>query len=410
MPRLLILSPLWAAPPLAGAPARTYYLARALGQEFAVTLFTPEAPLPPAGIAEWEESLHGVRLRRMPWWYGPFPPESGISRWDRIRDARYRKAWKGHPFGIVYMPLLAWHRAIAAEMERNRPDAVMLEQSWNLETLRWIRRRWPGVRIILNAHNVESDALRRYAETSHLGIGPMISRVTRRESSLGRYADRIWSCSATDRHRFSLLNARHPVPCDVIPNGVDTRHVAYAASRTPGNVLLFAGTLSYQPNADAALWFAREILPLIRARRPEVRFRVAGRWAPESFRAALAGMPGTELAGEVADMRAELRGAAVSVCPMRSGSGTRLKILEAMSAGVPVISTSVGAEGIEARNGTEYIRADMPQAFADAVLRVLHDDTFAEKLRANARRLMERSYEWDTIGADAVRSVQSLLR
>jgi len=187
----------------------------------------------------------------------------------------------------------------------------------------------------------------------------------------------------------------------VVPNGVDTG--AYdpgARCPAPGR-LLYNGSLSYEPNCDAVMWFVQDILPRLSERVPEITLVVTGRYdpsAPEIQR--LRANDRVRMTGFLPDLRAELAEAALCIVPLRSGGGTRLKILEAWAAGVPVVSTAVGAAGLAGEQGKHLrIAAEEPAAFADAVAHLLADPAAGEALARNARRLAEERYDWSVARA-----------
>ena len=161
--------------------------------------------------------------------------------------------------------------------------------------------------------------------------------------------------------------------------------------------LLFTGTLSYPPNAEALLWLLRDIWPRIRDAHPTVRLLVVGRGAPaEAERLA---DERVELAGWVPDMRAAFARASVVLVPMRSGGGTRLKVLDGLASGRALLTTTMGAEGVELRDGEHAAVADGAEAFAAAALRLLGDTAERARLGAAGRALAEDVYDWAAIGA-----------
>jgi polysaccharide biosynthesis protein PslH len=191
----------------------------------------------------------------------------------------------------------------------------------------------------------------------------------------------------------------------VAPNGVDTAHFSRAALAREGKAplsygapaLVFSGTLDFRPNVDALVWFAAEVLPLIRAQRPDVRLVAVGRRPAPAVRA-LAEQGALTLTGEVADTRPFVAGAAAFVVPMRIGGGVRLKLLEALALEAPTVSTTMGAEGIAGlRDGEHCLLADAPAPFAAAVLRLLDDPTLGAHLAAAGRALVAASYDWSAI-------------
>jgi glycosyltransferase involved in cell wall biosynthesis len=156
------------------------------------------------------------------------------------------------------------------------------------------------------------------------------------------------------------------------------------------------GRMDYHANIDAALHFAKTTWPLIHARRPELRLTIVGAQPPDAIRALAS--DNVVVTGTVDDVRPYYHSALVSVVPLRVGGGTRLKVLEAMAAGTPVVSTTLGAEGLAVTNGKDILIADAPEAMADAVVRMQSDSPERRELIANARQLVQTRYDWNVVG------------
>lgn len=198
---------------------------------------------------------------------------------------------------------------------------------------------------------------------------------------------------------------RHP-KLKVIPNGVDLHHLNYAWQPAPPETVLFLGRMDYPPNVDAALFFAREVFPRIRNRKPSARFSIVGANPHPKVRA-LAREKGIEVTGFVPDIRPHLARAAVFVAPLRWASGMQNKVLEAMAVGVPVVTTSkvlAGFEGME--SGKHLIVADTPEELAEAVLSLFNDPQGALRLSREARALVESYYNWDRIGVQLAKELR----
>jgi glycosyltransferase involved in cell wall biosynthesis len=211
--------------------------------------------------------------------------------------------------------------------------------------------------------------------------------------------------AVSEEDRRTLLRLQPAALIGVVPNGVDTAHFSRAALAgeragplsLAASTLVFSGTLDFRPNVDAVLWFAREVLPRVRARRPEARLLVVGKRPAPALRA-LAEQGALTLTGEVPDARPYIAGAAVYVVPMRIGGGVRLKLLEALALETPVVSTGMGAEGVAGLRGDEHcLLADDPAGFAVAVLRLLDEPTLARRLGAAGRELARARYDWTAI-------------
>jgi glycosyltransferase involved in cell wall biosynthesis len=228
-------------------------------------------------------------------------------------------------------------------------------------------------------------------------------KLARYERRAMRDCDAVVAVSEEDRRMLLRLDPAARI--GVVPNGVDTAHFSRVAIQREragpfsmgAATLVFSGTLDFRPNVDAVTWFAREVLPLIRARRPDARLLVVGR-RPAPTLQTLAAEGALTLTGEVPDARPYLAGASVYVVPMRIGGGVRLKLLEALALEAPIVSTGMGAEGIDGlRDGEHCLLADAPAAFADSVLRLLADPTIGHRLGAAGRALVLGSYDWSAI-------------
>ena len=249
--------------------------------------------------------------------------------------------------------------------------------------------------VVLDEQNVEYDVLRRV-----VSVTPSVPRriyneldqrkLRREEEGSWRSADAVAMTSERDAAFVRAAAPRSRVA--VVPNGVDARAFAPAETATEPGTLLFFGEMGYYPNTDAMLFFLKEVLPLVRRAHPSARMVVVGPSAPAEVRALAS--PSVIVTGAVADVRPYLASAHAVVVPLRVGGGTRLKILESLAMGKPVVSTSLGAEGLDVADGRELLVADGARPFADAVTRVLDDDILANALASAGRRLVEREYDW----------------
>lgn len=265
-----------------------------------------------------------------------------------------------------------------------------------------------GIPVLYSADNVEHELTRQLAPLALTRLSGLRFRLDawkfrRFEASLIRRASLVTAVSEKDAAKLRQLVPN--VRIEVLPSGADIRGVAFVDHRmNRGDVVIFLGTLGYLPNRDAVAWLVDRILPLVRARRPDVTIRLVGSSPPDEFDT-LRGS-GVELVGLVADVQPELAAADLLVAPLRAGSGTRLKLLEAFAAGIPVVGTSIAAEGIEAVAGTHLAIADDERAFADAMVDLLADPAKRMEMSRAARKLVEERYDWAVIGG----RFESLLR
>ncbi|MFZ5917170.1 MAG: glycosyltransferase family 4 protein [Chloroflexota bacterium] len=215
-----------------------------------------------------------------------------------------------------------------------------------------------------------------------------------------RYAVRLLhsveGCTVASEQEGALLRRLSPdfEPLSVVPNGLDLELYAGDWGAPETGTLVFSGALTYQANFDAMAFFLQDIWPLIRSAQPGVTLRITGR----TDGVPLAQLPLTEgviLTGYLKDIRPTIAKSQICVVPLLTGGGTRLKILEAMALGTPVVATSRGAEGLEAVPGTHLIIADEPAGFAAAVLSLLVDERLRAKLTAHGRQLVQECYSWE---------------
>lgn len=229
----------------------------------------------------------------------------------------------------------------------------------------------------------------------------------RYEGSYYRHFDLVTMVSEIDRAITLATVGDESVQVEVVPNGVDCEH------NRPGLVqarlfdLVYNGALTYRANYDAMRYFLSDIYPLIKQQVPEASLTITGSLSGVEL-SGLALDSSVRLCGHVADIRVPVAEATVCVVPLRQGGGTRLKILEAMALGTPVVATSKGAEGLEVTPNHDILIADEPAGFAAQVLRLLRNGYLREQVTVNARRLVERQYDWGQIGrrfADLVEEV-----
>lgn len=212
--------------------------------------------------------------------------------------------------------------------------------------------------------------------------------------------DAVVAVSEVDR--ATIAREYHVSTAHAVPTGVDTEYF-----KPTGNVradplnLIFTGSMDWLPNQDAVRFFAREILPRVRAQVPDVTFTVVGR-NPGPDLHALARAHDIRVTGRVEDVRPYLEAAALFVVPLRIGGGTRLKIFEAMAMGLPIVSTTVGAEGLPVRDGVHLVLRDDPAAFAGAVTRLLQDPISARALASRGEALVRERFSWSAVAAEFV--------
>jgi glycosyltransferase involved in cell wall biosynthesis len=223
----------------------------------------------------------------------------------------------------------------------------------------------------------------------------------------GRFAECL-TCSEEEAHLLHELTGATNVR--VIPNGIDTdTHAPGDNDKVVPNRLVFVGRMDYHANVDGVRWFCAEVLPRIHAERPDVVFQIVGGHPTREVQR-LGKDPRIEVTGLVDDVRPYLRAAAVVVIPLRVGGGTRLKLMEALAMGKPVVSTRLGAEGIAVASGTEVLLADDALDLAQQTLHLLQRPALGRRLGEAGRRLVEDRYSWQMIASQLERVYEQRLQ
>lgn len=287
--------------------------------------------------------------------------------------------------------LSGFERDIASFTSERRYLAAVVEHFW-------CAHYWPQIapissRTVLDLHNLESVLLQRMAEASAGVRAWMLARLSRAASAWERRwfpkFDLILAASSLDASRASKTAPRAALR--VFPNTLPWIPKLECPQE---DAIAFSGNFDYEPNAAGAEWFAREIWPRIHSRHPSLEWRLIGRSAERLQRLSQTGTP-IRLIGAVDDAVRELARAKVVVVPVRAGSGTRVKILEAWAAARPVVSTALGAEGLDARPGHELLLADAPDQFANAVSTLLASESLRSRIGGAGRALYEQRYTRD---------------
>jgi polysaccharide biosynthesis protein PslH len=387
--RVLIVASAIPFPPLGGGNIRTYQLLRALAGRHHLTLIAfswgdDSAPPP-----------FPVRVIDVPWELSPLYQQMKYGA-DAASEAAFRalSAASAEPFYASFYESAALAESLRA-VSREGFDAVLIEGSYMARHLDALPADVPKVIDFLDLHALMA---RREAESAaadeRAAAEWEAARTLRYERQV---AARCAACLAVSEDEaaatHTLLGAQHVY---TVPNGVDSTFFAPSSAPPVPGYLLFTGTMDYAPNVDAACYFAREIFPLVRRQLPRAAFHVVGR-DPEPAVRALAS-DGVVVHGGVPDMRPFFRDTEVVVVPLRTGGGTRLKILEAAASGKAVVSTSLGAEGFGFHSGAELVLADTPEAFAEAVIALCRDRGRRQELERRAR-VAAGSYDWENIGS-----------
>ncbi len=381
--RVLVVSAQFPYPPRSGFAMRVDHLCRRLAARHEVTLLT-YAPLP--GTAPGAPPDPAIRVdvvhRRRP---------SLASK----RAAQARSVVSRRPYicGATYSTEM--QQALDALSAATPFDVIQLESS-----LMGAFRYPAGARLVLDEHNLEYEVFDRLAAGERSPLRRWFHR--REEARFRRFEQGWWrrvdGCLVTSQREEEIVSRLAPAtPVEVVPNGVDLDEFRPAETPPEPATAVFNGLLHYRPNLDAAAHLVDEIWPLVQRRRPDARLAIVGRGDEADLRRLR--RPGVEVTGEVPDIRPYLDRAAVVVVPVRMGGGTRLKVLEGLAMEKPMVSTTLGCEGVDVQDGEHLLVADSPGSFAAAVVRLFEDPAAARALGRAGRARMEEAYSWNLAGS-----------
>jgi glycosyltransferase involved in cell wall biosynthesis len=339
---------------------------------------------------EEEESVDAEALNSLCRMVELVPPTISGRAGVATHVGRLRALMTPLPYTAYRFSSQAMQVSLARHLSTGQFDLIVCDQAFSITNL----PRAKVAPIVIDTLQISFVLLRRYLQGAH---NPLIrayagiehAKMRRWELAACARASALVACSEIERRQYAALCPRTPV--FLVPNVVDTDR--FLPVEDPGGLTtLYTGGMDWHPNRDAVTFFAATILPELRALVPGVTFRIAGRTPDEAFRRRFVDVPGLEFTGTVPDMRAEIGRATVCVVPLRIGSGTRLKILEAGAMGKAIVSTRLGAEGLDFRDGEEIVLVDDPRSFAQAVAALLHDAPRRIALGRAARRRVEKEY------------------
>lgn len=407
--RTLLIAENLPHPALKGGDLRTWQNVNALLAVGDVAVFglcsndRRGADVPPAGLSVWRCSSDPVLA------YPP-PKERKVASRAWILDP------SAHPSDVYYSD------QACAEIEELvlsfRPDLVVIERLWLQRYIGTIKRL--DCQVVLDNHNVET-ALQRQIAASAQGarhhprtVGEVLaSRTQALERQAAHMVDQIWVCSAADATAMEELYAP-PAPICVVPNTVEvSRYRPPSRPPRPAELdatapsLVFPAMFGYAPNVEAAQFLIDTMMPSLGADGLAYRLALVGGMPTPAMCAAAATDRNIIVTGPVADVRPYLWASSIMVVPLLEGSGTRFKILEAFAAGVPVVTTAKGAEGLSVRHGMHLLIAELHE-MTRAVESLATDPELARRLARNAFDLVTSRYSWDVAGRAVERALQGL--
>lgn len=380
--KVLLLTQVLPYPPDSGPKIKTWNVLKYLAQHHEVTLVSFVRGDQSAEIAHLQkycQAVYTVAIRRGAW----------RDSWYMIKSLLTRQ-----PFLMVRDHRAAMHQVIKQITTHTQFDIIHADQL----NMAQYAEQVTGSAKILDAHNALWLLYKRLWETMTPGpkkwlLGRDWRLMKQYEGEVCRRFGGILTVSKEDQVALEEA-AGHSLEVTVIPIAIDTDEVSEVCRSSEADHILHIGTMFWPPNIDGILWFLREIFPLIRAQRSQITFDVVGANPPPDIIAYNKNGSGVNVTGYVADPSPYLEATGVMVIPLRAGGGMRVKILNALAQGLPVVSTTLGCEGIAVEPGKHLLVADTPETFAQATLRVLEDKNLASNLGYNGRCLVKSTYDF----------------
>lgn len=383
--KILFLSTWFPYPPDNGSKLRAYYLLHALAAQHDVSAvaFRPPSSLEPRSCEKPTSSPPIAAVSD-----DPFRYVNSSSRWTRYLS----------PTPLAFRASAIMQNAVSSLADRNHWDAVVAVQ---MPMAQYALQVNTEARIIDVDTALTYQMRERYmAQTRPIArVSTWISwqKAHQYERRMLGHFQAAAVVSPTEMTALQKMVKADRCKVATIANGVDCSHNHPGLATPQPESLVYNGSLTYSANYDAMRWFLAEVYPRIKVKRPRVTLIITGSTRGVDI-AGLALDDTVRLTGFVEDVRLPVASATVCIAPIRQGGGTRLKILEAMALGTPVVATAKGAEGLDVTNGDHLLLANTPEAFAQYTIDLLADPAMRNRLAASARCLVEARYDWATIG------------
>ncbi|MFC1719525.1 glycosyltransferase family 4 protein [Pseudomonadota bacterium] len=403
MKKILAIYPYAILPPVGGGALRCLNLLKQLARENELHAIVHQRK------SEWDKFREEYSIPDTVVFYSALdeiPPPTIFDRLPKkaAQGLKYRwirRSWRGPAESTV----LRNYHLVEMVLKAHNVDFVLFESLSTMAAAPLVGRRSPHSIRILDAHNIDHKLLIQQLASDHepvrrKSLERSMYKARWLESNLSRFIETFWACSEEDRSYLSKTNG---IEGTVIPNGVDTNKLSFDENfdEKVNQKLLFVGSLTYEPNIDGIRWFHSTAWQVLRQNNPRLKLVVVGKGGiPQSF-PELDADESVDLVGEVPDIIPYYRRGGIAIVPLRMGSGTRLKILEALSLGNPVVSTTLGAEGIETENGKSILIAENPSQFVEQIEKLQKQGDLVESLRKNGRKLVEEKYDWKVSGEKA---------
>lgn len=393
--KFLHLMPYSPIPREFGGAIRTYHMLKNIAKHHEVTVVTFGWPEDYYNLRhEFNSHLAEIHLVPKNW---SLPLRRMVQLYSHFRS---------HSFFYYLLKSNRLQELLDRLLDRNTYDVIQME----FAQMGVFELRSDAIKI-LDAHNVEYDNFRRIAEHADSRIKKFHYLVEHRkffqeEVDVCSKMDAIFVTSTRDKEILDRDVAG--IPKYVLPNGVDTRYFDQSEEVSEPHTLTFTGLMSYIPNHDGIMWFLDQCFPIVRKRFPDVKLYVVGSQPGKTLvRRSDANVVVT---GRVPDVRPYIAKAGVFIVPLRMGGGTRLKVVEALAMRKPIVSTSIGCEGIDVQHRTTALIEDDPAGFAESIIELFQSDDLRRKLAANGRQLVKQCYDWDVVARKQEEYYQKICR
>ena len=365
-----------------GKRIRTWHLLSRLAPRHDLTLFCFDEGDPDALRFVEKE---GIRVF--------FAPAAGKTTRVLLYAQLLANLFSAYPFTVSKHYSRTFHQQILARINSESPDLVHVEWTPYARYLSGI----PTGKTVISTHNIEAQIwFRRARRSSTLLEKAFFSlQAVKMRAFEKRRLSRADEVTAVTIEDLQWLKKAGISKTSLVENGVDTEYFQPTSDSEVQREILFLASLDWYPNQDALRFFLEEIMPRVRTKLPNVQLTIAGRRPPIELVAQIRSLPGASLHSDVPDVRPFLARSSAFVVPLRIGGGSRIKILEALAAGKAVVSTRIGAEGLQLCSGEHLLLADRPDDFADRVIELLTQPELRQRLGANGRRLVSDRYTWN---------------
>lgn len=400
MAKILFLTQIVPFPPDAGPKVKTYHVIRALVEQgHSVTLVSfvrPEEVQHISALQEICEAVYAVPIRR-----------------SRVADVGYmiRSYLRGRPFLIERDDLRPMQEMVNRLVQEDDFQFIHADQLTMVQFALRGSSAFQGKKpkVIFDAHNAVWTIVERMKDNARFFLKPVLAveakRVKQYEGELMQTVDHVLAVTEIDQklleealHFSKVSNADRISPVTVIPIAVDTKKLQPINRKAGSKNIVTLGTLHYPPNADGIRWFFNEAFPLVQKHVPDATLTIIGKNPPQDFLELARRNPGTiKVTGYVDSLVPYLEESALMVVPVRAGGGMRVRILEAFAYAMPVVTTTVGLEGIHGTHEHDVLVADTPADFAARTIELLENISLQEKLATNGRELATTKYDWQAV-------------